>query len=146
VAEVPTYDPATPFPGATPGAEPVAVAVLRRMLPGVVNIALPERNGDASLPLVRVTSIGDASAPRAEERTPVFQVDVWADDYDEAESLAVFLAAAWPRIRDIDADKAYVSGAWVEAQPIYQTTPQEAEPPRFRLSLGLRIHPPRSPQ
>lgn len=131
----------TPTPTALPMPEPAAVELLARMLPGTMDVATSS-NGvtPQTLPFLRVTVTGDREAPTDWERTPILQVDVWAETETEAAELATFLAYAWPLTSDSETGDAYISGAWVEQHPRLLTSTPTAEPPRYILSLGFRIH------
>lgn len=126
---------------ALPTPEPVVVELLRRMLPGVFDIATPrtEPTRKKTYPFVRVTHTNDREAPTTWERAAIFQLDIWGREEGEAADLAAFLAYAWPMVRDSETDQGYVSGGWVESQPRL-VAPVPSEPPRYMMAVGARIH------
>jgi len=93
---------------------------------------------DATLPALRVTKVGDLEAPTTWEATPLYQVEVWADDEFTAGDLAWRITNVWPRAVAQVAGNAVVHARWVEANPFPSPDP-ETEKPRFLVTLGIRL-------
>lgn len=121
-----------------PYPDPVFVSVLAGLpgfdeLDGRVSTYL-----DSVLPAVRVTKVSDLEASTREEATPIYQVEIWADEEFVAGDLAWRLTAAWPSSTATVAGAALVHGRWVETNPFPQPD-AETEKPRYLLNLGIRL-------
>lgn len=122
-----------------PYPDPVLVKVLAG-LPVVADVAGGRVSTvlDANLPALRVTKVTDREPPTAEEATPIYQVEVWADDELVAGDLAWRIANAWPTSAHAVVDAARVHGRWTDASPFPSPDP-ETETPRYLVSLGIRL-------
>lgn len=122
-----------------PAADPVFISVL-------LDLAGPygKRVGldiQTPLPSLRVVTVRDYDAPSAWERTPLAQVEVWANTKAEAGELAATVSHLWRTVRKGFHGGAFVSRAWVDSEPIHfpDNTTDKA---RYLMVLGLRIHSP----
>lgn len=97
------------------------------------------------LPALRVSVIRDReSAVTHWERTPIAQVEVWAEPKQDllAGTIAAQLVAYWRTITPQTISGAYVSGAWVETNP-RPMADTESDKTRYLFEVGLRLHPPK---
>lgn len=121
-----------------PYPDPVVIALLAE-LPGLDEIGgRISTSLDSTLPALRVTKVADLEPPTSEEATPIFQVEIWADDEFVAGDLAWRLKDIWPFSVPTVVGSALVHGRWVEASPFPQPD-SETEKPRFLISLGIRL-------
>lgn len=121
-----------------PFADPVVIALLVDRFSDAVGdrVSVSQVAGPPSL---RVTLTGDLEAPTDWERTPIFQVEVWAVSEFEAGTLATRITNEWPQIRRVNAAGAYVSGAWIESHP-RPLPADDTDLARYILEVGLRLH------
>lgn len=134
---------AVPFP------TPALIASLRS-LTGLATVGdristalYPEED---PLPAIRVTLSSHKEAPTSWEATPVFQLDVWAEEEIEAGNLAWAIRNEWPSVEKVIIGDALVTARWVEVEPIpfsiLQSSPNPqfySGIPRYLLSVGLRL-------
>jgi hypothetical protein len=93
----------------------------------------------STLPAVRVALVYDLNADYTYERTPVFQIEVWADDEAVADTIAVQIYDAWPSFRGTFGD-AVVSGAWPHSGGPLPLPDPTTNKPRAYFMGALRIH------
>lgn len=121
-----------------PFADPVVIALLVEHFGDAVGNRVSIDNV-ATTPSLRVALVGDLEAPTLWERTPIFQVEVWADSAFEAGTLATRITNEWPSIRKVTAGGAYVSGTWIESHP-RPLPADDTDLARYFLEVGLRLH------
>ena len=98
-------------------------------------------------PWLRVQTVRYLEAARPGESTPVISIDVYADTALDAAEIAARIAAVWPLLRKVNmTGEGYVSGAWVEVEPVRLDEPVESSSgetvARYHVEVGLRLHPP----
>jgi hypothetical protein len=122
-----------PFP------DPVMVALLARTT-DVVDVAGGRVSTvlDSVLPALRVTKVSDYERATAEEASPIYQVEVWADDELVAGDLAWRLFNAWPSAHAEHLLGALVHGRFSDSSPFSSPDP-ETESPRYLVALGIRL-------
>lgn len=124
-----------------PFADPVVVALLAEHFADEVGDRVSTTDVGPS-PSLRVTLLYDEEPPTTWERTPIFQVEVWADDAYAAGVLATRITNVWPTLRRVNAGGAYVSGCWIDSHPRPLPDP-DTDRARYLLQVGLRIHAPK---
>ena len=122
-----------PFP------DPVLITILSN-LPALAQYT-GERVGtatDATLPALRVAKVGDAEPSTEEQATPIYRIEVWADDEWTAGTIAWIIRAAFPTFEQEVVDDAYVYARWVDLDPRPLPDP-ETELPRYLIDVGIRL-------
>jgi hypothetical protein len=107
---------------------------------------------DTQLPALRVASIGYAGKAATDwEACPMFQIEVWAEDFIEAEEIAWVLANTWTSATRQIIGSAAVHGRWVVQNPIHAPARMTAESAtgassdeetylaRFLITVGFRL-------
>lgn len=122
-----------------PYPDPIVIELISRLpavaetTEGRVSVVL-----DSLLPAIRIAKVGDAEAPSTYEGTPVFRVEVWADDEFVAGDIAWRIKNSWPTAKREVVLDGLVHGRWVDADP--RTSPDpETEKPRYLIDLGIRL-------
>lgn len=122
-----------------PYPDPVFIALLADLpvvadqTDGRVSVVL-----DATLPAARVTKVGDLEPPTTFEGTPIYRVEVWADDELTAGDIAWRIKNTWPAAVPTVIAGARVHGRWVEANPRPSPDPETGKP-RYLVDLGIRL-------
>ncbi|MDT8915757.1 hypothetical protein [Amycolatopsis sp. PS_44_ISF1] len=93
---------------------------------------------DSTLPALRITKVSDREGPTPQEATPLFQVEVWAEDEFIAGSLAWALRNEWPSAKRQLVGDTLVYGRWIAADPTPSPDP-ETDLPRFLVTVGIRL-------
>lgn len=124
-----------------PYPDPAVIAILSE-LPGLEDVGgrvatqlVPHKE---PLPALRVTKVSDREAPSSWEATPIYQIEVWANDEFQAGSLAWVIRNNWPTVIKQVIGDALVTGRWVDSDPFPQPDP-ETGLPRFLVSVGIRL-------
>jgi hypothetical protein len=122
-----------PFP------DPVLVSLLSE-LPAVASTAGGRVSTvlDAMLPALRVVLVGHREAPSSWEATPLYQVEVWADDEFQAGSLAWDIANTWPSVTKVIREGALVTHRWLSTSPFPSPDPETGKS-RYLLTVGIRL-------
>ncbi|MBP2323356.1 hypothetical protein JOF56_003741 [Kibdelosporangium banguiense] len=121
-----------------PYPDPAIIALLTT-LPGLDEIGgRVSTQLDSTLPAIRVTKVSDREAPVSWEATPIYQIEVWADDEFQAGALAWAIKNNWPTAKRAVVLDALVHGRWVDTDPISSPDP-ETELPRFLITVGIRL-------
>lgn len=121
---------AVPFP------DPVVVSLLSTRytaLGGRVSLL-----DTAPVPSAKVTGTGSLEPSDGFEQTPIYQVDIFADDELTAGTIAWEIVNDWPSIHHLTVGTALVVGAWVETLPriLPRTDSNHA---RYLLEVGIRL-------
>lgn len=93
---------------------------------------------DATLPALRIVKIGDRERPTPYEATPIFRIEVWADDEYTTGSIAWIIRNHFPTAVPEIVGDAYVYGRWIELDPRPLPDP-ETELPRHLIDVGIRL-------
>jgi hypothetical protein len=121
-----------------PYPDPAVIALLGE-LPGLAPVGgRVSTQLDAILPAIRVTKVGDREESTPLEATPLFQVEVWANDEFTAGSLAWALRNEWPSAKRQLVGDALVYGRWIAVDPTPSPDP-ETDLPRFLVTVGIRL-------
>jgi len=92
-----------------------------------------------TLPACRITLLYDLDPSEDWERTPVFQVEVWATDDAIADEIANEIYNRWRSFRG-QYGQAYVSGAWPHSGGPRPLPDQTTNLKRAQFEAALRIH------
>ncbi len=100
------------------------------------------------LPAARVTKVGDHEAPSTWEATPLYQVEIWAEDTYTAGRLAWDLINDWPTavpgVVSLDLGDpevtpyALVHGRWIEVNP-NPSPDRDTGLARYIVTVGIRL-------
>lgn len=90
------------------------------------------------LPAVRVAKVRDHEAPSDWEATPIYQVEVWADDEFQAGEIAWAVKNEWPSAHKQVVGSALITHRWVDLDPL-PFPDVETDKPRHIVHLGLRL-------
>jgi hypothetical protein len=124
-----------PFP------DPVVISLLANLpvLSSTVDDRVSTELDDRGiLPALRITKVTDREPPTYWEATPIYQVEVWAQDEFQAGSIAWEIKNHWPTaVREVVGD-ALVHGRWVDSDPHSSPDPQ-TDLPRYLMTVGIRL-------
>jgi len=92
-----------------------------------------------TLPAVRVTLLYYLASGGRWERHPVFQIEAWATNEAQADTLATDIANHWPDFRG-NVGQAYISGAWLHSDGPIPMPDQSTNLFRYQFEAALSIH------
>jgi len=93
---------------------------------------------DATLPALRVAKVGDAEPPTEEQATPIYRIEVWAEDEMTAGDIAWIIRNTWPTLVPAVVRDAYVYARWIDIDPRPLPDPSTGLP-RYLIDVGIRL-------
>jgi len=93
---------------------------------------------DAMLPALRIAKVGDAEPSTEEQATPIYRVEVWAEDEMTAGTIAWVIRNSWPTLMPAVVQDAYVYARWIDIDPRPLPDP-ETGLSRYLIDVGIRL-------
>lgn len=93
---------------------------------------------DTMLPALRISKVGDYEPPTEEHATPIYRIEVWAEDELTAGTIAWVIRNTWPTLVPHVVLDAYVYARWIDIDPRHLPDP-ETGLPRYLIDVGIRL-------